>query len=894
VDGDLRLTSVTEAITVTATAPAVLETTDVQSNVQQKVVNDLPLGRTVTAIALLAPGTTSNGPRSALTISGATSNDNLIMVDGAVIQENLRGQTHGLFIEDAIQETTVTTGAISAEYGRFTGGVVNSISKSGGNQFSGSFRSTFDNPAWGATNPFPGSVKPVDKTSEVYEATLGGRVIRDRLWFFLAGRKTPASTGESAFRFAGNGATTFPVTDKAHRYEYKLTGQITARHSLVGTYLDSPLTQANNCQLGCFDLATIDPLITQQNDFRTAHYNGIFTSNLIVEAGYSKKTFTFIGFGGENKDLVLGTPIFILISGIQATANAPYFAASPETRDNQDFNIKGTYFLATKSLGTHNIAAGYDDWAEKRESNNYQSPTNFVLELYSLAPTRAANGDPLVNVIGGPDGSADVIAYYPVLFPSLGSDQKVKSIFVNDKWDLNNHFSFNLGVRSDKNDAVDSAHNKTANDQSISPRLGAIYDVFGDSRLRLNASYSQYVGRLAEAIAGSGSSNGSPAYFGYSYNGPDLLNVSPHDAVAGVFSWFNAPAQGGINGQTPFITVIGGFDTKLDGTIKSPHVNEFTVGAGTQIGANGFIRADYVNRDYADFYVTTTNLTTGSVTEPKTGAKSDLKVVTNDNKFLSRKYNAVQMQAQYRLFHRMNLGANYTYSTLKGNSIGENVGSGPITTGSFVFQYPEFSGFKQNNPVGFLPDDQTHKVRAWASIDQPTVIGNFNVSVLERFDSGTPFSAAGTINTSSYIPSTDPIRKAYVSPPGTATYFFSDRGRFRWDNVTATDLAVNYNTPAFRGGSFYVNAELFNAFNEKAQIGGNTGVLTARNATCLQGPNQDGARCATFNPFTDTPVEGLNWQKVTSKTLGAKFGDPTSAASYQTPRFYRFSVGLRF
>jgi hypothetical protein len=896
VDGDLKLSSVSEAITVTATAPAVLETTDVQANVQQKLVNDLPLGRTVTAIALLAPGTTSNGPRSALTISGATSNDNLIMVDGAVIQENLRGQTHGLFIEDAIQETTVTTGSISAEYGRFTGGVVNSISKSGGNQFSGSFRSTFDNPSWGATNPFPGSVKPVDKLSEIYEATLGGRVIRDRLWFFLAGRKTPPSVTESAFRFAGNGATTFPVTDKAHRYEYKLTGQITPKHSLVVTYLDSPLTQVNNCQLGCLDRATLDPLITQQNDFRTAHYNGILTSNLIAEVGYSKKRFTFLGFGGDNTDLVLGTPIFMIINGVQATANAPYFCGicTPEHRDNDDWNAKATYFLATKSLGTHNIALGYDNWAEKRVSNNYQSPTNFVVELYSQAPTRAANGDPLVNVIGGPDGTGDVIAYYPVIFPSLGSDQKVKSIFVNDKWDLNTHFSFNLGVRSDKNNAVDSAHNKTANDSSVSPRLGAIYDVFGNSRLRINASYSQYVGRLAEAIAGSGSSNGSPAYYGYSYNGPDLLNVSPHDAVAGVMSWFNAPAQGGIKGQTPFVTVIGGFDTKLNGTIKSPHVNEFTVGAGTQIGANGFVRADYINRNYADFYVLTTNQQTGFVTEPQTGVRSDLKLVTNDNKFLSRKYNAIQGQAQYRLFNRLNLGVNYTYSTLKGNSIGENVGSGPITTGNYVFQYPEFNGFKQNNPVGFLPDDQTHKVRAWASMDQPTLIGNFNFSVLERFDSGTPYSAIGTINTSSYIPSTDPIRKAYVSPPGTSTYFFGSRGRFRWDNVSATDVAVNYNTPSIHGLNFYVNAELFNALNEKAQIGGNTGVLTARNSTCKQGANQDGARCATFNPFTDTPVEGVNYQKVKSATLGASFGDPTAATSYQTPRFYRFSVGLRF
>lgn len=890
VDGDLKVSAISEAITVTASAPAVLETTDVQSNVQQKLVNNLPTSRTVVGIALLAPGTTSNGPRGALTISGATSNDNLIMVDGAVIQENLRGTPHGLFIEDAIQETTVTTGAISAEYGRFTGGVVNSISKSGGNEFTGSFRTTVNNPSWGATNPFPGSVKPIDSMSEVYEATLGGRIIRDRLWFFVSGRKTPPATTESAFQRAGPGAETFPVIDKAHRYEYKLTGQITDRHSLVVTYLDSPLLEANNCQLGCLDRATIDPSITQQNDFRTAHYNGILTSNLMAEVGYSKKRFTFIGFGGDNRDLVLGTPIY----SSWGTANAPYFCGvcGNEKRDNGDWNVKATYFLATKSLGTHNVAVGYDNWAEKRVSNNYQSPTNFVVGLYNEAPTRAANGDLLVNVIGGPDGTGDIIQYYPVLFPSLGSDQKVISMFANDKWDFNNHFSFNLGVRSDKNNAIDSAHNKTANDQAISPRLGAIYDVFGNSRLRLNASYSQYVGRLAEAIAGAGSSNGSPAGYYYSYNGPDILNASPHDAVQQVMAWFNA--NGGLNGQTPYNTVIGGFDTKLKGTIKSPHVNEITIGAGTQLGSNGFIRADYVNRKYADFYVLTTTQQTGSVTEPQTGVKSDLKIVTNDNTYLSRKYNAVQLQAQYRLYNRLNLGANYTYSTLKGNSIGENVGSGPITTGSYYFQYPEFNGFKQNNPVGFLPDDQRHKARLWASMDQQTFVGTFNFSALERYDSGTPYSAIGTINTSWYIPSNAAVRSAYVSPPGTSTYYFGDRGGFRWDNVSATDLAVTYNTPPIRNAYLYVTAQLFNAFNEKAVIAGNTTVRTNTSSLCKQGPNQDGARCLAFNPFTDTPVQGVNYQLAKSSTIGASFGDPTSGASYQAPRFYLFAVGLRF
>jgi len=150
-DVTMRLTAVAEAITVTASAPAVLETQEIQTNLTQQLVEDLPIPRNFQAQANLAPNVTTNSPNGAqLVISGAPAHENLYMVNGAVINENLRGQIHNLFIEDAIQETTVLTGAISAEYGRFTGGVVNSITKSGGNEFSGSLRDSLRNPAWAA------------------------------------------------------------------------------------------------------------------------------------------------------------------------------------------------------------------------------------------------------------------------------------------------------------------------------------------------------------------------------------------------------------------------------------------------------------------------------------------------------------------------------------------------------------------------------------------------------------------------------------------------------------------------------------------------------------------------------------------------------------------------
>jgi len=104
-------------------------------------------------------------------------------------------------------------------------------------------------------------------------------------------------------------------------------------------------------------------------------------------------------------------------------------------------------------------------------------------------------------------------------------------------------------------------------------------------------------------------------------------------------------------------------------------------------------------------------------------------------------------------------------------------------------------------------------------------VGRFNVSVLERFDSGTPYSAVGNI---------DPIASGVADPgyilaanasSGGFNYYFSPRGAFHWDNVTATDVGLNYNVPVARMGLF-VQADIINVLNEHAQIGGNTSVST--------------------------------------------------------------------
>jgi hypothetical protein len=128
----LALATVSETVTVVGKVENFAQTASSAVSYKSDFVQRLPTDRSLLQTVQLAPGVNNTGPSNSTTISGALSYEGLYLLNGVVINENLRGQPLGLFVEDAIQETTTTTGSVSAEYGRFAGGVVNTITKSGG------------------------------------------------------------------------------------------------------------------------------------------------------------------------------------------------------------------------------------------------------------------------------------------------------------------------------------------------------------------------------------------------------------------------------------------------------------------------------------------------------------------------------------------------------------------------------------------------------------------------------------------------------------------------------------------------------------------------------------------------------------------------------------------
>ena len=77
----------------------------------------------------------------------------------------------------------------------------------------------------------------------------------------------------------------------------------------------------------------------------------------------------------------------------------------------------------------------------------------------------------------------------PISVASQGTNFRTHSLFLNDSWSANSHFTFNLGVRWDKNHGEDAVGSLVAKDSAFSPRLGVVFDPKGDGRWGVHASY---------------------------------------------------------------------------------------------------------------------------------------------------------------------------------------------------------------------------------------------------------------------------------------------------------------------------------------------------------------------------------------------------------------------
>lgn len=288
-EAQLGLSAQSEAVDVTGEAPVInTQSQDFSTNINQVQINELPInGRRWSQYALLTPGATPDGTFGLVSFRGISGLLNNSTVDGGDNNNSFYGEERGrtrigyVISQDAIQEFQVNTSNFSAEYGRAAGAVVNSVTKSGTNQFHGSGFWYIRDEALNAFNPFTtratlvgttvvqAPIKPEDNRQQ-FGASVGGPILKDKLFFFFSWDQqrrdfpgvafpssptffnpivvtNPTTEGKAACpAIPGNGTATFASTyndgnrlfcygvsqaqaDAAVAYLVNLTGDVTRR-----------------------------------------------------------------------------------------------------------------------------------------------------------------------------------------------------------------------------------------------------------------------------------------------------------------------------------------------------------------------------------------------------------------------------------------------------------------------------------------------------------------------------------------------------------------------------------------------------------------------------------------------------------------------------------------
>ena len=905
-----------DTLTVTASANPVLDSNTVAAQFENDFLEKAAVRRDQENVALLSPGVTGRYNDSnyggAPSISGAPTNGNTYLVNGADSRfDNVRSDAADTVIEDAIQETTILTAGVSAEFGQFSGGVISTITKSGGNQFSGSLRSSLSNPDWVARNPLEleDEIEREDEINHVETVTFGGPIVKDRLWFFFAGEKTEQTLDvnyATARPLSERAAEAYGITepryepgirkvegrkDERENFEIKLSGQIAPGHDLVVSYQDREDTNVNNTSSSYDITSTASRVVVR--DALSVNYRGALTPSLNLDLLYTDRESVFLARDVppslQGRDLaIFGTQLRNRTGG--ARTNSPTFLGKPdEPRGNETISAKMNYFHATDTMGSHNLVFGIQESEDTRFVDNRQ----FVNDWQFRSDWRFdadGNAIPVFSPTSSGGRYQSLLYYQPIELSSQTYKFQVQSAYINDVWTLQDKWRFNIGFRYDKNDGTDQQGTKVADDSNLSPRLSASWDIFGDGRHQVSASYSQYVQRTAEA-ADDTSQAGSTSLTVLRYGGPQTENFLD------VIDWINATYGEGFfldplnhpnraqweadlrtnqlfQPGSP-VAVIGSIDPNggaIRGTLDSLVAKETRLGYTHEFGSQGFIKADLVLREFDNFAVDNVNLLTG----PTANGATDLTVINNDDSDYERTYNAVQLQGAYRITDRLDISGNYTWSQLYGNAEAE-ASDGVGTSIGRTTVYPELNNFDRRNPVGYLANDVRHRANIFMNYNINTSFGAFNFSAMEEVNSGSPYNRGWTLDYNLYdgeygVPLLDSL--GYVSPGDTSFYYLSV-GEDRAETAYATNLGVNWNLKVFNRLEVFVQVDVFNLFNQDSADNG-SGYRSTINER------------APFNVFTETPVEGVHYD------LDSQFGQPTSSGAFQRPRTFEIDFGIRF
>jgi hypothetical protein len=777
----LKVGSVSEVVEVVSAAPVIdTSSTTAGGNLDTAQLQRLPVGRNFTQTLYLVPGVSdSSGVGDANpSISGASGLDNNYIVDGTNISNQGYGGVGVYSITfgslgtgvttDFIRETQVKTAGFEAEYGQSTGGVVNVVTKSGTNAFHGNFFGYFQPSGLEAgreTVQTPnGTVNDIGQDNIDFGVSLGGPLAKDKLFFFGAFNPQYGTLT----RIAPDG---FPLSalgevDRKRRtlsYAAKLTWQASANHRFDLTAFGDPShgdlgPQRNSALKGAADQGRFSELEYGGHN-QALRYDGILSPNWLIEASVARAYTNITEIPGLDEPSVTDRTVVpnVVRGGIG-------FYDLDQKGENVQLALKSTNIF--DAAGRHQLRYGVQ-W----ETVDYDRGFNRSGPTFTLPDGQVTSTGAQIQILPDPVYGQIYRVVRANVGPIVSTNQKYLNFFVQDTWQIGSRLTLKPGLRWERQQLngglipespycfegesrvgiVANGYEEATGpgiacqftwSNNLSPRLGATYDIAGNGKSKLYASWGRFFVKIpndlaARALAADASTTRAD------YFDEGLTQPVPQGVLAlGTTNHYLPPT---------------GAPAIFENGSKATYSQEFAGGIEYEVAPSLNIGVRYIHRDIPrilEDYAQATpvmyelgfpglsnviylidNITQNTQTLDPTTTPGFEHLGRSSFEDPEHKYDSVEFTANKTFSGNWSLLASYRWSRLRGNFEGffrsDNGQSDPAITSLFDFPtndpsytqigVPEF-GYRgdirfQGNTLGagLLPNERPHQFKLYGN-----------------------------------------------------------------------------------------------------------------------------------------------------------------------------------
>jgi len=512
VNAELKVGALEETVTVTGESPVVdTQNVEQQQTLSREILDAIPTSRRPAQFITLIVGADGGANASTLHDVGGVGSDRAFFgVHGQRADDmtyNFGGMDSRVFSGGGFQynahtfeEVVVETAAGSAE--ATTGGVqINIIPKDGGNIFSGTMSAEVTGPKLQSDNINDflrtHGVASAGAVRQYYDigGGVGGPIRQNKLWFFTAARYENRSLYQAGNYYNKKQGTVFYEPDlsrPAYNHDYskdaslRLTWQATAKQKFVASFTEHPA-----CQCTFALLEQVSPIFAPEavaehryvpQFLGTAHYTNTLTGRLLVEADFSKSRYNREQrrIPGVGRDAISVTDTGL---NLRYGSRSTLYQRLNDEREHE--RVAMSYIT-----GTHNFKAGVDLNQFSQGQKQYDDP---FLVNHAISYTFRNQLPVSVSIYTGPYGP------YQEGFEN--------NLYAQDQWTIK-RMTLNLGVRYSLYDMTIPAMHLgpgvyvPARDfpevkhsprwESLSPRVGAAYDLFGDGKTAVKWALGRY------------------------------------------------------------------------------------------------------------------------------------------------------------------------------------------------------------------------------------------------------------------------------------------------------------------------------------------------------------------------------------------------------------------